>query len=752
MSNDFYDFGELISELSTEALKSPAARAVLGVCFKHADFKPVELRYLSLEGRETAEMVVVDCSNDSIPTKNQIGIHYPERLGLVFFVDRDRLPEVRALRKDFPATPHQNHVPKGEPASLCLYFEPWEVVERTWTPQSHLNRIVWWLVETAHGTLHRDDQPLEQLYFRSEYEIVLPPNFNETVQKNELVLSLERITEKVFQGKFVTLAEVNTTAAPVFSCIALSLPPIIHGVVEQFPYDLGTLNDQLASRGVRLLELLSKEIWRITSCSGIQKNQGGVTLLVLRMPIQRKAGSRAERIEHKAFCIQGDLGRLGEACGVLSSDGPDGKYYRIQLIGETMEAQDAWRQLRMEPVDAVRSLTLSMARDFSGIQTETAEFAGVLAGVGALGSNLAELWYREAWGSWTFVDLDRIEPHNLARHIANDSYIGRPKAEAVKDLVATTYFSGYIQPSSIVDSATNWSNVSLMATYEAADLVIDATTSLAVPRELSKVNLKRAASVFLTPSGLGAVLLLEDSLRNIRLDSLEAQYYRAILNNLWGEEHLKGHQGHLWVGAGCRDISMIMSTELVQLHSATLARQLRLKKEHEQAMIGVWHVEPDAGGIIADSVSVADPLTVEANDWHIAWDNWLHGKVHQLRKAAFPNETGGVLLGYIDQKVRTIYVVDVLPAPPDSEAESDGFTRGSQGLQEMLKSVQTKTANIVSYLGEWHSHPRGMSASPSMLDVELLAYLAKMLEYNGLPALMLIVGEAEETWSIGETT
>ncbi len=105
------------------------------------------------------------------------------------------------------------------------------------------------------------------------------------------------------------------------------------------------------------------------------------------------------------------------------------------------------------------------------------------------------------------------------------------KANAVKQLVEYTYFEGYAKAAAIVDSVTNWSNTELKTAVESADLVIDATTKLTVPRDLAIADIKRAASVFITPSGGGSVLLLEDSSRTVRLDGLEAQYYGAILNN-----------------------------------------------------------------------------------------------------------------------------------------------------------------------------------------------------------------------------
>ncbi|MBD2598194.1 Mov34/MPN/PAD-1 family protein [Nostoc spongiaeforme FACHB-130] len=748
MSNEYIDFGEPIAQISEATLTIPISHRVFRSCSTHKFFELIELRCIVREGQRIAEMLVVDCTNDGVPTKNEIGILYRERIGLIFYSEEAKMPEVRALRQNFPATPHQNHVNKGEPASLCLYFEPWEVIERSWTPQSHLNRVLWWLAETAKGTLHHEDQPVEQFYFRSPFEIILPPDFDEKIQQNDLFLTVKRVEDRVLLGYFLQTSQEKNVQLGL-TCIVLALQPVTHGAVEHFPYDLGTLDGQFAARGATLFNLLCAEIERIVGWEGVSKIAESQTLLILQIPIQRNDSTNVERSEYKAFYINVNLGQLGEVCGVLT-DGRDGKYYKIPSLVEIASSFDDWRSIDIGPIEVTFSLTNAAARQASGITTDTAEFSGVLAGVGALGSVLADIWYRQAWGTWTFVDPDYIKPHNLARHTTKYFQVGQFKANAVKQMVEEIYFHGYAKAFAIVDSVTNWSNVQLKTSVETADIVIDATTTLAVPRELAIAQLKRAASVFLTPSGYGSVLLLEDSKRDIRIDGLEAQYYGAILNNAWGEQHLNGHKGHLWVGAGCRDVSTVIPTDLLQLHAATLARQVRLTREQSDAAILIWHVEPQLGIISADTVSVAVPLTTLVDNWKIVWNVNLQEKVKQFRSVNLPNETGGVLLGYIDQKLQSIFVVDILPAPPDSLADSSGFTRGIQKLKEQIQSAQTRTANIVSYIGEWHSHPPGISTKPSSHDIRLLNYLVETLKHEGVPAVMLIVGENQETWSIGK--
>jgi len=70
-----------------------------------------------------------------------------------------------------------------------------------------LNRVLWWLAETAKGTLHREDQAVEQFYFRSPFEIILPQDFDEKIQQNNLFLTVERVEDRVLLGYFLQTSQ-----------------------------------------------------------------------------------------------------------------------------------------------------------------------------------------------------------------------------------------------------------------------------------------------------------------------------------------------------------------------------------------------------------------------------------------------------------------------------------------------------------------------------------------------------------------
>lgn len=750
MTESFLDFGKVIPGCIPDNLTIPAAKETWHSLVRNRAFTVIDARELSF-GDQYSEILVVDCENDSVPTKNTVGIEYRERLGLLFHSKPDLIPEVRALRTGFPATLHQNHVLQSEPSSLCLYFEPWHAIRPTWTPQKHLNRILWWLAETASGTLHRSDQPLEQLYFQSPYELILPFDFYEKIgDKNYKLIVEGRAPRK--ENKVTLVGQMRPINDAVrdnleFPCIGLSLLPILHGPIERFPYTLGELHDQVERRGAPFSRQIFDAIFGLTQNGYFIKPKSDFTLLILSVPLLRKHGATSERTVVKAFIVEANIANLGVAIGALEKI--DNQYLLANLIGVERQERQDWRQFRIDPLEVLPAFTPQLARQTCGIESEGPK--GTLAGVGALGSEIFNLWARSGWGQWTLIDPDHIKPHNLARHTALECHVGFQKVDAVKSL------SDYLMPeqpskiTAIGKSASNFENAEIKNALETSCLIIDATTTLDFPRKLAgSDSVKRALSVFLTPSGLGAVMLVEDENRAIRLDALEAQYYRQVISQSWGEQHLSGHSGHLWTGAGCRDVSAVIPNEQIALHGANISYMTRLKTASHEAAIQVWHYNSADGSLATNTYHPAATLVCSGGEIQIVWDELTREKIRDLRQNHLPKETGGVLLGYFDLTLKKVFIVDALSAPPDSHEEPTGFVRGIVGLESAVEQASRRTANIVGYVGEWHSHPYNHTANPSGDDILLLAHLANSLDEEGLPALMLIVGEHEERWIVGK--
>jgi hypothetical protein len=688
-------------------------------------------------------MLVVDVECNAVPPRNPTGIKSPERLALLVPDNKDRAIEVLALRPGFPRLMHQNARPAGHPPSLCLYFEPPRAVLRTWTPESFLQRVQVWLEKSAREELHPADQPVEQLFFMASHELVVPWNIDALLQQTpppvfDIFGGPERADgERTFFLKPRQSGAADTS--PKVALVQVTLPPVVHGRLEADPPTLGGLVDMLRERGADLLLALKAETAQRVGPAGVlaQQDTDG-TLVLLHMPITRGEGQPVERIARRGYLVTTGAFKLGELTGSLLV--MDGKFYReatadfLSLPGEKF----GWRDIEIDSIEVIRSLDRPMARHQSGLQEEGPR--GTLIGAGALGATLLDLWTRSGWGQWTAVDKDHIKPHNLVRHPADQRHLGLPK-EHVAALRQNEIMNGAGTITPVHADACELVDGKPLACIQGAELVVDVSTTLDYPRLMSAFDhVGRHASVFLTPKGNASVMLLEDAARKRRLRTLEAQYYRAVIEQIWGADHLDGNHGKFWSGAGCRDISFVMPYSAIVAHAAVLSEQLRMLAGTPQAQIKVWSRSED-GSMGAHDVPVHGECRISFDALDLFMDAGVVSKMQHQRTANLPNETGGILLGYHDLNIGAIVVVDAMAAPKDSVSSPDSFERGLQGVAEAAMEAHRRTAGLVGYIGEWHSHPPGHSVSPSGDDIYQLAYLALGLAHDGLPAVSLIVGE-----------
>jgi len=724
---------------SFDACELPRARALAEAVSRQRDFSKIKLlRHIGGESKLVCIIVDVEC--DGVPPKNPQGINYRERLALCIPEDQKKLVEVLALRKGFPLLLHQNQVAPGAPASLCLYFEPVASVLRTWTPQKFLRRIQWWLEASAQGLLHAADQPVEQLFFVSKYELVLPWNFDELRKNNHQKFSFYRCGERPDNGItfFLTIgAEGNNPKQLTAPPIELTLPAILQGQVERDPATLEELSNILTARGVDLITKLRDLVQTRVGEHGVAATSDDTfTIILLHVPVRREANADSERVTHRAFLIPVGALKLGEALGALFL--LDNKYFRaIGLLGGNVSTE--WRVQHVFPMEVLRCNDMESARTQSGL-TEAGP-KGVLIGAGSLGSTMLNLWGRSGWGQWTVIDKDHIKPHNISRHTAFAQHIGATKTDVAVELHAIA-MQGASEIIGIFADACDTAQEKVWQALKEAKLVVDASTTLEYPRLAStKETVGRHFSVFVTPNGNSAVLLAEDADRSVRLRTLEAQYYRALINQDWGATHLDGNLGTFWSGASCRDISTVIPYSRIVGHAGTLAEQVQHAALRSDALIRVWSRASDTGVVAVHDVSVAYERSMNFDELELFIDENLEEKLRVMRLASSPSETGGILLGYYDFNVNSVVIVDALPAPADSTSSPSSFERGVAGLAEAVEIAAKRTAGVVGYLGEWHSHPPRYSAHPSRDDMLQLVYLALGMSDEGLPAVSLIVGE-----------
>ena len=90
---------------------------------------------------------------------------------------------------------------------------------------------------------------------------------------------------------------------------------------------------------------------------------------------------------------------------------------------------------------------------------------------------------------------------------------------------------------------------------------------------------------------------------------------------------------------------------------------------------------------------------------------------------------------------KSIHVAHALPEPEDSRGSPEGFERGVVGLKAAVSAAVEASLHQLSYVGEWHSHPRRSSPLPSTIDLAQIVWLGNELEHEGLPGLMAIAAD-----------
>lgn len=743
----FLEVGSAVAADDASALMDRRTRSLYEACMAHPHFDVRELR--RLPGDRVA--IVVDAGDGSVAPDNAAGIRRRERMVLSFTDGAEDRFEVRALRHDFPDVLHLNGVHVGEPKSLCLFQLDNDTIVRRYSAPQLLIRILEWLEQTAEGRLHQDEQALEQVFYATNMLVVLPADAVDCSHDGKR-LRITRLRESGGRTVLETGFDTSSPAAGAAQLVPLvvRVPPASHGAIQGQPHSLGDLERALARLGSALVDALRSAVTAAAGGGVPSSGAGGKVhvMLIIAVPRTRQEGGSVVRWDTTGYVLDADLAKLGVALGTLCVATPGGPAFAAQLLPGATADDDAWRAIAIDAIDVRWKTTPESARRMAGIPPDEADFKGVLAGVGALGSALADYWGRSGWGSWSYIDPDLIEPHNVVRHLAREWHVGMSKTDAVHAMVQSTYAMGSQLGRAIQARADHVENPDVRPMLLSADLLVDASTTLAVPREWAAVDaLPRSASVFITPSGRGSVLLLEDRDRSVRADSLEAQYYRALIKEEWGAEQLVPGEV-IRAGAGCRDRSVVMAADQVHLHAALVSRRLRAATTAPDACIELWSAEESGGPVDFHKVPVYPVHRERIAGWEIAWDAGFVADLNAIRAAKLPNETGGVVFGVTDQKLRTVHLVSVSSEPLGSVASPGAFIRGPTGVEALREHVQRRTGMMVDYVGEWHSHPDGITARPSNDDVGLIGSLSQRLAADGLPAVMVIVASAQLSVSL----
>ena len=714
--------------VSPEGLINPKGKH-LGHCLAAGEIPHATL--VECKRLDSAETVVFDVRIE-VPNRRVHKILRSERIATTFYDGDDSPPKVEALRSDFPIVSHLNLHVQEYPRCLCVDEERYEELKRRWTAPRFVQRIREWLELTSRGELHQEDQRLEPLLVNYSGHIVLMPDL---ITNTSEELYLTGVAPGGSRRPFLLTQRKPPADGIEPLKIVVNIQkgePRTHGVIYRCPATLADVAAIARAAGLDLIADLRRALpdWK-------EKSLDSLVILVLVFPKMRTDGGPVENHDVWCFVVPQSVREVGQGLGVWEE--MNGDLATLLPANNEKRGQDI-------PVDVLNpcfALTRDLAARLNGrANASDARVAGV--GVGALGSQIVMNLARSGFGRWTLIDADRLMPHNVARHALDGRFVGMNKAEAVAYSAGTATFedSGF---QGLDADLLGWKSEEAEEALSSADVIIDMTASVAAQRHLAREtdSQARRICVFLNPSGTDLVVLAEDEHRRFTLDVLEMQYYRALLHDGELAGHIDAQTTSQRYARSCGDTTSVIPQDFVALHAAIASKTLKEILDERESFISVWRADVLCG-VRCVPIEVRNVTEFELGQWTVVLDDGLLERLSRNREDKLPNETGGILLGSFDLERDILYIVDTLPSPPDSEEKTDLYIRGCKGLGAAVSSVDARTGGMLEYVGEWHSHPDGVSTKPSGHDLAAFDWLTALMSKDGLPAIMMIAGQSGE--------
>lgn len=113
---------------------------------------------------------------------------------------------------------------------------------------------------------------------------------------------------------------------------------------------------------------------------------------------------------------------------------------------------------------------------------------------------------------------------------------------------------------------------------------------------------------------------------------------------------------------------------------------------------------------------------------------------------AFPNETGGVLMGWHRPERQEVVVVHAVGPGPGGIHQPHRFEPDNDHHVATVGEVYQRSGRKVTYLGDWHTHPGGLP-TPSRTDLRTLSRIAEDEPSRcPEPITLILAGDATGGW------
>lgn len=414
------------------------------------------------------------------------------------------------------------------------------------------------------------------------------------------------------------------------------------------------------------------------------------------------------------------------------------------------------------PVGLRHSISRKLLKRMSGISDMEDSPSWSLWGAGSLGSKLALHLARSGNAPDTVVDSACLSAHNLARHAltSQDGVIGLPKSlvlcHALQGLESTV-----MSHTEDIGQTLSGGKGANSLWQQDTSFVINATASFTVSQAIaaSEVRLPRMIETMLLANGQIGVMTIESSERSPSAADLMAEC-RVLMGkqpDLAKKIAVGNDPENVEIGQGCESETVRMTDGRISLFAAGMSEYLLMFMREgmpgEDGKVLIGQLAEDKVGVQWREHSVQPPKTipapfapgVEKDRSSSSWKTRISARaMDKMRReiARYPQlETGGALMGKIDEASRTFCVADVIEVPDGTPRSATEFVLKLKEIWPLVKEHQRNSGKSFTFLGTWHSHTA--DRGPSLTDYET----AQALAADSLTMLLYLVVAPEKTYA-----
>ncbi|MDD4211620.1 MAG: ThiF family adenylyltransferase [Clostridia bacterium] len=349
----------------------------------------------------------------------------------------------------------------------------------------------------------------------------------------------------------------------------------------------------------------------------------------------------------------------------------------------------------------------------------------VIIGIGAIGSELAEILVRGGIKDLYILDDDIVEHGNICRSNYEFVDVGKNKIITLSQKLATT--SPYINIQCFkkkIYSEINYNSKKEINDFlNKADIIFDCTASNELLHCLSMLDVKKPIISFGITNEARDMICVTNSKDNL------FEQRKFFLKQL---EH--DTENLYYEGIGCytptfranfADINSLLNLAIKHIDKS-------FSKNETADSFVLSHTD---NGIEKDNIIT---FIQKELGFTISISQHCLDEIEHYSYMYYPLEFGGYLLGGYSRDMKRIYLTNILKAENIINGRTFFQPINNSAVHKKIKKIFAKTQGLINYIGEWHTHPE-MGNMYSGTDFDSIMKQAKSKDiFTNNPLLCIV--------------